>query len=160
MSLFGKGSRSAEEPKPAPPPPAGPVPPGSFFHAHKTEAKSAVIGPQVRIQGEVSGDEDITIEGRVEGKIAISKTVKVGPNAQVHAEIKAQTVIVAGKVQGDVTATERVEILPSGSLEGNIRAPKIAIAEGAQFKGSVDMGTQTPAPSPAPVKGAAEPPKK
>ena len=98
-----------------------------------------MIGPQIRIQGELSGDEDLVVEGRVEGKISVSKTLRIGNNAQVNAEIKAQTVVIAGRVIGNVTA-DRVEIIASGSLEGNIRAPKIAIAEGAQFKGSVDMG--------------------
>lgn len=122
-----------------------------------------MIGPHVRIQGELSGDEDITIEGRVEGKITVTKAVKVGASATVVAEITAQSVVVAGKVTGNVVAADRVEILPTGTLEGNIRAPKIAIAEGATFKGSVDMGGKgTPAGS-GPSSGGAganEPPKK
>lgn len=117
-----------------------------------------MIGPNVRIQGELSGDEDIVIEGRVEGKITVSKTVRIGPQAQVNAEVKAQNVVVAGKVVGNVVAAERVEILASGSLEGNIKAPKIAIAEGAQFRGSVEMGGKgSPAPAPAPVAAPATP---
>ncbi len=150
MSLFGKGPRPAEDQKPAAPqPPAAPSVAASFFHAHKTEARNAVIGPNVRIQGELSGDEDITIEGKVEGKITVTKAVKIGAGAQVNAEISAQSVVVAGRVVGNVTAVERVEILPTGVLEGNIRAPKIAIAEGATFKGSVDMGSKS-----APTGGA------
>ena len=98
-----------------------------------------MIGPQIRIQGELNGDEDLVVEGRVEGKINVSKSLRIGPSAQVNAEIKAQSVIVAGRVVGNVTA-EKVEIVATGYVEGNIRAPKIAIAEGAQFKGSVDMG--------------------
>ena len=104
------------------------------------EVKTAVIGPNIRIQGELSGDEDLVVEGRVEGKISVTKGLRIGPQAQVNAEVKAHHVVIAGRVVGNVIATEKVEILPSGILEGNIRAPKIAIAEGAQFKGSVDMG--------------------
>lgn len=98
-----------------------------------------MIGPHVRIQGELSGDEDIVVEGRVEGKISVTKSLRIGPQAQVNAEVRAQNVVIAGRIVGNVTAMERVELLPSGSLEGNIRSPKIVIAEGAQFKGSVDM---------------------
>lgn len=112
-----------------------------------------MIGPQVRIQGELSGEEDVVIEGRVEGKISITKSLRVGQNAQVNAEIRAHTVVIAGRVVGNVTAVERIEILPSGSLEGNIRSPKIAIAEGAQFKGSVDMSGGKASPAPSEPKG-------
>jgi cytoskeletal protein CcmA (bactofilin family) len=126
----------------------------------RTEGKTAVIGPNVRVQGELSGDEDIVIEGRVEGKITVTKSLRVGPAAQVNAEIKAQNILIAGRVVGNVTAVERVEILASGTLEGNIRAPKIVIAEGAQFKGSVDMGGKqgpTPAGGPATVADSTSP---
>jgi len=120
--------------------------------------KKAVIGPNIRIQGELSGDEDLVVEGRVEGKISVTKGLRIGPQAQVNAEVKAHHVVIAGRLVGNVVATERVEILPSGILEGNIRAPKIAIAEGAQFKGSVDMsGKAGPA---APTSPAATPEKK
>lgn len=117
-----------------------------------------MIGPNVRIQGELSGEEDIVVEGRVEGKITVTKMLRIGPQAQVNAEVKAQAVVIAGKVVGNVSATDRVEILASGSLEGNIKAPKIAIAEGAQFRGSVDMSGK-PGPAPAAPAPAASPSK-
>lgn len=122
--------------------PAAPVPAGQKSPA---EVKTAVIGPNIRIQGELSGDEDLVVEGRVEGKISVTKGLRIGPQAQINAEVKAHHVVIAGRVVGNVVAVEKVEILPSGILEGNIRAPKIAIAEGAQFKGSVDMGGKPPA---------------
>ena len=117
-----------------------------------------MIGPNIRIQGELSGDEDLVVEGRVEGKISVTKGLRIGPQAQVNAEVKAHHVVIAGRLVGNVVAAERVEILPSGILEGNIRSPKIAIAEGAQFKGSVDMsGKAGPVP---PASPAAAPEKK
>jgi cytoskeletal protein CcmA (bactofilin family) len=144
MALFGKNPSRGEEGDHGRPATGGPASPSINFRqepaSSRTEVKTAVIGPNVRIQGELSGDEDIVIEGRVEGKISVSKFLRVGQAAQVNAEVKAHSVVIAGKVVGNVVAVERVEILPSGSLEGNIRAPKIVIAEGAQFKGSVDMG--------------------
>ncbi|MBK8597649.1 MAG: polymer-forming cytoskeletal protein [Holophagales bacterium] len=77
--------------------------------------------------------------------LRLQRGLRIGPQAQVNAEVKAHHVVIAGRVVGNVVAAEKVEILPSGILEGNIRAPKIAIAEGAQFKGSVDMGGKAPA---------------
>ena len=147
MGLFGsKTPPRAEGERPAQPhetqrPAAAPVPAGQKPPA---EVKTAVIGPNIRIQGELSGDEDLVVEGRVEGKISVTKGLRIGPQAQVNAEVKAHHVVIAGRVVGNVVAAEKVEILPSGILEGNIRAPKIAIAEGAQFKGSVDMGGKAP----------------
>lgn len=153
MGFFGSKTPARPEgeripqPSDTPKPAAAPAP-----AAFKTpaEVKTAVIGPNIRIQGELSGDEDLVVEGRVEGKISVSKGLRIGPQAQVNAEVKAHHVTIAGRVVGNVSATDKVEILPSGVLEGNIRAPKIAIAEGAQFKGSVDMGGKPAPESPAP----------
>jgi cytoskeletal protein CcmA (bactofilin family) len=148
MGLFGsKAPSRTEGERPAQPheaqrPAAAPAPAGQKLPA---EVKTAVIGPNIRIQGELSGDEDLVVEGRVEGKISVTKGLRIGPQAQVNAEVKAHHVVIAGRVVGNVVATDKVELLPSGILEGNIRAPKIAIAEGAQFKGSVDMGGKAPA---------------
>lgn len=167
MALFGKTPAPREEDKGKPvSQPEAPPPSRNAPNPPKTEAKTAVIGPQVRIQGELSGEEDVLIEGRVEGKISVTKSLRVGQNAQVNAEIRAHSLVIAGRVVGNVTAVERVEILPSGSLEGNIRSPKIAIAEGAQFKGSVDMSAagkggaepaRPAAPAPAPPQGQQPP---
>lgn len=110
----------------------------------------SVIGPHTRIQGELLGDEDVVVEGRVEGRVLVAREFRVAPSGVVAAEVHAGTVVIAGEVTGDVTATERVEILPSGSLEGNIRAPKVAVGEGARFKGRVDMSAGTPAGDEAP----------
>lgn len=159
MGFFG--SKTPVRPESEPPshphetqrPAAGPAPAGQRTAA---EVKRAVIGPNIRIQGELSGDEDLVVEGRVEGKISVSKGLRIGPQAQVNAEVKAHHVVIAGRIVGNVTATEKVEILPSGILEGNIRSPKIAIAEGAQFKGSVDMGGKAAPAAPAPPAPAPE----
>ena len=99
-----------------------------------------MIGPNTRVSGELSGDEDVVVDGRVDGTVRLKKQLTVGPAGEVHAEVFAKTVLIAGKVVGNVTAEEKVEIVATGSLEGNIRAAKIVIAEGAHFKGSVDMG--------------------
>jgi cytoskeletal protein CcmA (bactofilin family) len=116
-----------------------------------------VIGNQIKINGELSGDEDVTVEGRVEGQINLKRTLTIGPSGNVTATVHAKSIVIAGRVVGDVSADEKVELVASGSLEGNIRAPKIVISEGAHFKGSVDMTGKPTAPAPAsppPPKGA------
>jgi cytoskeletal protein CcmA (bactofilin family) len=98
------------------------------------------IGKSVVVKGELSGSEDLTIEGKVEGKIELSQHVlTIGPNGKIKAQIHAKSVIVLGKVNGNVVATERVSIREKGAVDGDITAPKVAIAEGAHFRGSVDM---------------------
>jgi cytoskeletal protein CcmA (bactofilin family) len=97
------------------------------------------IAPGSRIQGEVSGATELSIEGQVEGEVRIDSTVTVGSGGLVTGPISAQVVRVGGRVVGDVQASDRVEVLPSGNLEGNIAAPRIVIAEGAFFKGRVEM---------------------
>jgi cytoskeletal protein CcmA (bactofilin family) len=98
------------------------------------------IGKSVVIKGELSGSEDLTIEGLVEGTIELRDHVlTIGPNGKIRAQIFAKAVIVEGEVTGNVTATEKVDIRDKGSVDGDIVSPRIAIAEGAHFRGSVDM---------------------
>src|SRR5690348_7698397 len=102
------------------------------------------IGKSVVIKGELNGSEDLTIEGHVEGKIELRDHVlTIGPNGKIKAELYAKSVVVLGEVKGNVTATDKVDIRENGSVEGDITAPRVAIAEGAQFRGSVDMATKS-----------------
>ena len=98
------------------------------------------IGKSVVIKGELSGSEDLTIEGQVEGKIELKDhLLTIGPNGRIKAQVFAKTVIVLGEVNGNVSASEKVEIRDGGSVDGDIISPRVAIAEGAHFRGSVDM---------------------
>jgi cytoskeletal protein CcmA (bactofilin family) len=98
------------------------------------------IGQSVQIKGELTGNEDLTIEGMVDGKILVKDhNLTIGTNGKITAEVHAKTVVVVGQVMGNITADDKVEIAPSGSVEGDIRAPRVAIADGARFKGSIDM---------------------
>ena len=102
------------------------------------------IGPSIFIKGELSGDEDLTIEGRVEGKIELkSHNLTIGPKGRIHAAVHANAVTIKGEVTGNVFARERVEIADSGRLTGDITSPRITISDGAHFRGSVDMGKET-----------------
>jgi cytoskeletal protein CcmA (bactofilin family) len=98
------------------------------------------IGKSVVIKGELNGSEDLTVEGHVEGKIELKDHVlTIGPNGKIKAQVFAKAVIVLGEVNGNVTATEKVDIRDGGSVDGDIISPRVAIAEGAHFRGSVDM---------------------
>jgi cytoskeletal protein CcmA (bactofilin family) len=98
------------------------------------------IGKSVVIKGELNGSEDLTIEGHVEGKIELKDHVlTIGPNGKIKAQVFAKSVVILGEVTGNVTATEKVEIRDNGSVDGDIAAPRVAIAEGAHFRGSIDM---------------------
>ena len=117
------------------------------------------IGKSVVIKGELNGSEDLTIEGHVEGKIELKDHVlTIGSNGRIRAAVFAKSVIVLGEVVGNVTGTEKVDIRDNGSVDGDIVSPRVAIAEGAHFRGSVDMKRGGAAPAPkAEAKAEAKP---
>jgi len=92
-----------------------------------------------RVEGALTGPTELLIEGEVEGEIRIESAVMIGTEGVVRGPISAQVIRVGGRVVGDVQASDRVEVAPSGSLEGDIAAPRVIIAEGAFFKGRIDM---------------------
>ena len=112
----------------------------------KTNIRDVVnVGKSVVIKGEVNGSEDLTIEGQVDCKIELRQhMLTIGPNGRITAEVFAKSVVILGAVVGNVTATEKVNIRESGSVDGDITAPRVAIAEGAHFRGNVDMSTKKP----------------
>jgi cytoskeletal protein CcmA (bactofilin family) len=98
------------------------------------------IGQTIFIKGELTGTEDLTIEGRVEGKIELKDhNLTIGPNGKIKADVYAKNIVITGEVLGSAFASEKVELTSTGVLKGDIVAPRILIADGAQFKGSVDM---------------------
>ena len=100
----------------------------------------ASIGKSIVINGELSGSEDLTIEGRVDGKIELRDHVlTVGTNGRIKAQVSAKAIVVLGQVTGNLIATEKVDIKESGSVEGDIVSPRVAIADGSHFRGSIDM---------------------
>src|SRR5262249_44869275 len=107
---------------------------------HSMEKDIVNIGKSVVIKGELNGSEDLTIEGHVEGTIQLRDHVlTIGPNGKIKAQVFAKSVIVLGEVMGNVTASDKVDIRDNGSVDGDIVSPRVAIAEGAHFRGSVDM---------------------
>ena len=128
------------------------------------ERTTVNIGKSVVIKGELSGSEDLTIEGQVDGKIELRQNVlTIGPNGKIKAQVFAKSVVILGEVTGNVTASEKVDIRDNGSVDGDIAAPRVAIAEGAHFRGSIDMqragGKSEKAEPKADVKPAAAAPQ-
>jgi cytoskeletal protein CcmA (bactofilin family) len=131
-------------------PAAPPVPPPMPPKAEKLMVDKIVhIGQSVYIKGELSGNEDLTIEGKVDGKITLKDHhLTIGANGRIMAEIHAKTVLVVGEVVGNVIADDKVEVASNGSMKGDIVAPRVVLADGARFKGTVDMERKG-APAPA-----------
>ena len=135
MALFSKDQQTPP-PRVAvpvtPPTTASGAPAGTFF------------GPNVTIDGTISGTEPVLIQGTIHGKINLSGDLQIGTHARVEATVHAKNVTVEGKVTGDISADERLELVTTSTVDGNIKAPKIIVAEGAKFRGSVDMGSPRP----------------
>jgi len=135
-------ARPAPSPSPTIPQAAAPAPQRETYERVEPR-RLASIGKSLHIKGELTGSEDLTIEGRVDGKITLAGySVTIGQNGRVTAEIQAKSIIVGGQVKGNVVAEERVEVLATGSMLGDVRAPRVALADGARFKGSIDMDSK------------------
>jgi cytoskeletal protein CcmA (bactofilin family) len=155
MGIFGKPTDSKPAEPAAPPAPAQarpmtptpqpavashhPAPAGTPAPVRTVSPTLCVLGANTTVKGEILGDEDVVIEGTVEGQIRIGRELRIGQGGKVRATVSAQSVVVSGEMQGDCEAHTRVEIQATGRLIGNIRAPKIVIAEGAVFRGNSDM---------------------
>ena len=107
---------------------------------------AATIGPSIQISGDVTGNEDVRIEGRVEGTINLSDNVlTVGKEGQINATITARAVFVEGKVEGDLKSDEQNIVRSSGNVRGKIVAPRVTLEDGCKFKGSIDMDVESSA---------------
>ena len=104
------------------------------------QQRKAILGPSIHVKGEVIGNEDLVVEGRVEGTVRLREHhLTVGKSAEVQATLEAKSIRVEGTVHGDIQAGERVELATGSTVVGDITAPRIVISDGARFKGSVDM---------------------
>lgn len=124
---------------------------------------AAVIGETIKIKGEVSGEENLLIEGNVVGSVALKgHDLTIGQKGAVEADLAAKTVKVEGQVTGDIKGEEKVVITQTGRVRGNITAPRVTLEDGAKFKGAIDMdpGVEKPAAEPkraaTPANGSAE----
>jgi len=105
---------------------------------------NTVIGPSILINGKLTGDEDLTVRGRVEGELSLTRTLIVEPSGVVKANVSVKNAVVSGVVVGNIQATESVELTHEGRMVGDIRSPRVIIVDGASFRGRVDMGELPP----------------
>ena len=171
MSLFDRfdrGRKDAPEPNEAPAPNAAPIardpvatpgvaerssPVSSPQYQPKPNQATAVaggtmanIGKSITLKGDLSGNEDLVIEGHIEGRVDLpNNQLTIGANGTCAAAVHAKTVIVVGKVTGNVTATERIEIQSTGLVNGDVSAPRLIVQEGAVVNGSIEMGAKAKA---------------
>ena len=118
----------------------------------------AHIGKSVAIKGELSGSEDLYVDGTVEGTIQLQgNSLVVGPNGHVHGEVHAKGVVVEGKLEGNIRASDRAELRKSAVIVGDITTQRIAIEDGAYFKGKVDIQKEAAKPNSTEVKPASVP---
>ena len=150
MAMFPKRSEPSEsigamESRREPPPLMSPEPGPS---AGPRTGGGAAVGPTVRIQGDVSGEEDLMVQGTVEGSITLkSHVVTVGKEGRVNATVDAKIIRIEGTVEGDLRGNEQIIVASSGNVRGNIVAPRVTLEDGCRFKGSIDMeGSDASAP--------------
>lgn len=127
---YNRDMPKASEPKPAT---AG---------AEIRNATHAKIGQSIHIEGTLTGNEDLTIDGRVLGKIKLKgHALVIGANGKIEADMSAKTVTIRGEVKGNITADDKIQVTSSGSVKGDLSAPRIALDDGANFAGRVDTTT-------------------
>jgi len=117
--------------------------------------EQAIIGASLVVKGDVTGDEDLLIQGQVEGRVVLKNNgITVGKNGSVKADLYGKTICIEGVVQGNLYAEEKIIVRQTGSVRGNLQAPRVTLEDGAKFKGSIEMegGTQEKA-----VPAAVEP---
>lgn len=145
--MFDKRKDSQNSPPKAEPTSAPVNNPDKSF----TSRSTAMIGPTIQVKGTITGNENLVIEGKVDGAVDLPQhDLTIGESGQVVANLSAKTIKVDGQVTGDITGAEKVIISKSGKVQGNLVAPRVSLEDGAKFKGSIDMDPgdkQSAAPS-------------
>ncbi|HEY5609558.1 MAG TPA: polymer-forming cytoskeletal protein [Thermoanaerobaculia bacterium] len=131
MALFSK--------EPAPPQRSAPQ-----RESPSQTGQVSYFGTNLVLDGTITGNEGLVVEGSVRGKINLESDLRIGASARLEATVHAKNVTVEGVVVGDISADTRLELLASAKVDGNLKAPKIIVAEGARFRGAVDMGSDKP----------------
>ena len=125
--------------EPRSPQPRAAEPRAPEARAPETAPKASVLGPTLRFRGELSAQEDLIIQGSVEGSITHTQSLTVGTDGTMKGDIRARVIIIDGKVEGDLYATESVNIRATAKVKGNVFAPRVGINEGAFFQGQIEM---------------------
>ncbi|GAC1670279.1 MAG: hypothetical protein NVS9B2_16040 [Steroidobacteraceae bacterium] len=119
--------------------PRAPEPRSPEARASEAAPRASVLGPTLRFRGELSAQEDLIIQGSVEGSITHTQSLTVGTDGTMKGDIRARVIIVDGKIEGDMYATESVTIRATAKVKGNVFAPRVAITDGAFFQGQIEM---------------------
>ena len=143
MGLFS----SSKDPAPQQPPRPAPT-----RSSEASGSAGSMLGAKIVVDGKITGDENLYVEGTVKGGVDLNADLRVGKNARIDAKVHARNIIVEGTVNGDISADARVELVNGAHVDGNIKAPKVVVAEGAIFRGSVDMGSKGKESKPAEAK--------
>jgi len=107
----------------------------------RPSGERATIGPSIRIRGDVSGDEDLLVQGHIEGSVDLAQhSVTIGAEGRVRANVSGRSVVIEGEVNGDLHGLEQVVLKRSARVQGNVTSPRVIIEDGASFRGSIDMG--------------------
>jgi cytoskeletal protein CcmA (bactofilin family) len=138
---------------PLQPPPQPSASQGQPPHARER----ALIGASIEIKGNLSGGEDLFVEGRVEGKIELAQhSVTIGPSGRIKADIQGRNIVVMGDVEGNLFGSEQITLRQSSTVRGNLVAPRVSLEDGSNFKGSIDMTSKPVAEAkPLPTESAA-----
>ena len=126
--------------------------PGSKSVAPSSSGQTTTIGASITLNGELNGNEDLLIQGQVEGNIFLKEhNLTIGEQGRIKANAFAKTITVRGELTGDLNGLDKVTITSTGRVRGNIVAPKVILEEGATFKGSIDMDAKAVKPSAQPA---------
>lgn len=138
--MFKKPSQTTSTTSPPGPTEQEAPKPDPLRQGRVKEHKRSILSPAITVNGDISGSEDLMLDGKMEGSISLpDNEVFIGPDGEVKANVTALKVSVEGRLTGDIKSGERVVIRHSGRVEGNIVAPRVVLEDGCQFKGSVEM---------------------
>ena len=111
------------------------------------DSKSSILGPTLKFNGELTADEDLLIQGRIEGSIRHTSSLTIGESGHIKADVRAEYIVVEGRVEGDLKGSKCVKIRESAKIDGNIVSPNVSLVEGAKFNGKIDMDSDPAAKS-------------
>lgn len=152
--MIWKKTEAEDASVPVPSPPQPPTTPTTRTPPQSTK-EHALIGSSIEIKGNLSGTEDLIIEGRIDGKIELLQcTVTVGKSGRVNANIAGRMIVIMGEVNGDLYAEEQIILRQSSAVNGNLFSPRVILEDGARFKGSIDMTAKAVEATPLPITGS------
>lgn len=119
--------------------------------------KASVLGPTLKFKGTLSANEDLLIQGQIEGSIIHTSSLTIGEEGKLKADVKAEYIEIEGKVEGDLTGTKSVVVKESANVSGNIYSPTVTLREGSTFNGQIDMSGKERTEREAPPKSSTQP---